>query len=162
MIVIGIDPGLTGALALVKDGELVEVHDLPTLEFSAGKVKRKIDAVGLKNLLRDVSGRYASEGKPAVFLERVWSMTGQGVASVFSLGYSAGLIEGVIMAAGYQLYTISPSEWSKTMRAGSEKSFSVAAATARFPDMAHHWSKKKDHNRCDAALIATFGYLELA
>ena len=51
MIVIGIDPGLTGALALVKDGELVEVHDLPTLEFSAGKVKRKIDAVGPTNVI---------------------------------------------------------------------------------------------------------------
>jgi crossover junction endodeoxyribonuclease RuvC len=95
-------------------------------------------------------------------VEKVGAMPGQGVAGMFSLGNTAGVIEGVLTAHDVPVHYVTPRAWTESQRAGKDKGFSVAACNANWPSMAANWTLKKHHNRCDAALIAKHGWEVLA
>jgi len=154
-LIIGIDPGITGAIAMIWP-ESIEVYDLPTMAKGKGgaKVKKQIDAAELHKIL--VVGRHwFGVDKVSVYLERVSAMPGQGVASMFSMGDTFGCIRGVIGAIGYPVEIITPQSWKKYYRLPSDKEVVRAKAIELFPGQP--LGNKKDHNRAEALLIARFG-----
>jgi crossover junction endodeoxyribonuclease RuvC len=152
MIILGIDPGLSGALALYDTSEqTVEVFDMPALELVRnGKTKREVSAQALANLL-------AGRGIKAAFLERVNAMPGQGVTSVFSFGRSTGIVEGILAAYDIPTTLVTPQAWQKAVGQRAGKDGSRERAMQLFPAQADLFQRKKDDGRSDAALIAYYG-----
>jgi len=152
MIVIGIDPGLSGAIAFYDTVEgAVEIADMPTVEISRnGKNKREVSAVLLSNILT----RHKVE---AAFLERVNAMAGQGVTSVFSIGRSSGMVEGILAAYDIPTTLVTPQAWQKAVGQRAGKDGSRERAMQLFPAQAELFQRKKDDGRSDAALIAYYG-----
>lgn len=152
MIIIGIDPGLSGAIAFYDTvEEAIEIHDMPTVQLSRnGKNKREVSAQLLSNIL---SGRKVE----AAFLERVNAMTGQGVTSVFSFGRSSGIVEGILAAYDIPTTLVTPQAWQKAVGQRAGKDGSRERAMQLFPSQADLFARKKDDGRSDAALIAYYG-----
>jgi crossover junction endodeoxyribonuclease RuvC len=150
MNVIGIDPGMEGALAVL-DGrrangtsEIIALYDLPTI--GEGK-QRRVDAVSLANLIRAHT--------PVAFavVEQVASRPGQGVSSTFKFGMSYGVIVGIIGTLEIPIRHASPSKWKKALGLNGEAEASRARAIETWPAHADLFARKKDHNRAEAALI---------
>lgn len=152
MIVVGIDPGLSGAVAFYDTVEgTIEIADMPTVELSRnGKTKREVSAVLLSNVLT----RHKVD---AAFLERVNAMAGQGVTSVFSFGRSSGIVEGILAAYDIPTTLVTPHAWQKAVGQRAGKDGSRERAMQLFPAQADLFQRKKDDGRSDAALIAYYG-----
>lgn len=152
MIILGIDPGLSGALALYDTSEqTVEVIDMPVLDLVRnGKKKGEVSAQALANLL-------AGRGVKAAYLERVNAMPGQGVTSVFSFGRSTGIVEGILAAYDISTTLVTPQAWQKAVGQRAGKDGSRERAMQLFPAQADLFQRKKDDGRSDAALIAYYG-----
>ena len=151
--VIGIDPGLTGAVAVIEPDGSYAVWDLSVMPVGTGKgrVKNKINGAALAAVLRD-----ATDCQGLAKVEKVAAMPGQGVAGMLSLGHSAGVIEGVLAALGIPFEMVTPQKWKKAAGLiGSEKDASRTKAQQLFP--AASLSRKKDIGRADALLIAKYG-----
>jgi crossover junction endodeoxyribonuclease RuvC len=152
VIILGIDPGLSGALALYDTAEgAVEVIDMPVLELIRnGKKKREVSAQALANQL-------AGRNIKAAFLERVNAMPGQGVTSVFSFGRSLGIVEGVLAAYDIPTTLVTPQAWQKAVGQRAGKDGSRERVMQLFPAQVDLFQRKKDDGRSDAALIAYYG-----
>jgi crossover junction endodeoxyribonuclease RuvC len=152
MIILGIDPGLSGALALYDTSEqTVEVFDMPVLELVRnGKKKGEVSAQALANLL-------AATTIKAAFVERVNAMPGQGVTSVFSFGRSTGIVEGILAAYDIPTTLVTPQAWQKAVGQRAGKDGSRERAMQLFPAQVGLFQRKKDDGRSDAALIAYYG-----
>jgi crossover junction endodeoxyribonuclease RuvC len=152
VIILGIDPGLSGALALYDTAEgSVEVIDMPVLELIRnGKKKREVSAQALANQL-------AGRNIKAAFLERVNAMPGQGVTSVFSFGRSLGIVEGVLAAYDIPTTLVTPQAWQKAVGQRAGKDGSRERVMQLFPAQVDLFQRKKDDGRSDAALIAYYG-----
>lgn len=145
---LGIDPGITGAVAVLNDdGSVRLAADLPTI--ANGKSKRQIDA----NTLAAILGPYAKGIKLAV-VEKVSAMPKQGVSSVFNFGVAVGCVRGVLGALGIPVMYVTPTKWKGTYGLTSDKEQSRAMATMLFPAADLHL--KKDHNRAEALLLALY------
>jgi crossover junction endodeoxyribonuclease RuvC len=154
VIIMGIDPGLSGAIAIydTATGELM-VEDMPTVEVTRnGKAKREISA---QLLSEAIAAAYAQQA----YLERVGAMPGQGVSSVFSFGRSVGMLEGVLAALDIPTTIVPPTTWQRKVNVRGGKDGSRERAMQLFPKYAHLFSRKKDDGRADAALIAYYGCL---
>lgn len=155
-LVIGVDVGLSGALAALGSGGLVGVADMPVMArgAGAGRVKRQVDPAALAELLTG----WADGGRDEVLVvvERVASMPGQGVASMLSLGDSLGCVRGIIAAKRYPLAWVTAREWKARYRLGADKELSRARAIELYPGADLAW--KKDHGRAEAILIARYGW----
>lgn len=152
MIILGIDPGLNGAIAEydTETGHVV-IHDMPTMEVTRnGRKKREVNAQLLSQV---IASAYA---KKAV-VERVGAMPGQGVTSVFSFGRSIGIVEGILAAYDIPTTIVVPTVWQKAVSMRGGKDGSRERATQLFPAQANLFSRKKDDGRSDAALIAYYG-----
>lgn len=163
-MIIGIDPGLSGAVCLL-DGDRLEVFDLPTTERVVnGKTKRQLDLHSLANDLR----RCPLAQIRFVLIEQVSAMPPRskpgtparnaGTVSSFNFGFTAGAIQGVVAALGFPLRTVHPQVWKRKFGLlGQPKDASRAEASRRFPQYADQWPLKKHDGRAEAALIALFG-----
>lgn len=148
---LGIDVGLNGAIALVVDGELISVVDMPTVTLDRnGKAKRQVSVPELVQIIKDFDPTEA-------YTERVFAMAGQGVTSVFSFGRSLGVVEGVLGALKIKNSLVTPQTWQKRMAVTGGKDGSRARAMDLFPEQAQMFKRVKDDGRADAALIAAFG-----
>jgi crossover junction endodeoxyribonuclease RuvC len=156
VIYIGIDPGLTGAIATNDDGY---VYDIPVVA-RGGVVKHEVDAGALAAMLRAIkiaAKATDDEGCTAV-LERTSAMPGQGVGSMFSMGDTRGVIRGVLAALEIPYVEVAPSAWkAKLGLTGADKEASRALAKKLYPEMALLLARKKDHNRAEALLLAYYG-----
>jgi crossover junction endodeoxyribonuclease RuvC len=152
-VIVGIDPGAKGAIAFLTDGgDLLSVHDMPSYQIDvSGKKRTRIGAAEFANLLHD---RTIS----AAYVERVGAMPGQGVASCFSFGYAAGIIEGALAALGVPVTFVTPQSWKKAMQLRSDKDACRQRAAQLFPRVAAQFSRVKDDGRAEAALIGLYGY----
>lgn len=152
MKIIGVDPGATGAFAILDlDSRHLVVIDMPTTKVKRGpRTVNQVDAVRLAHLLRP-----HADGAHAI-VEKVHSMPGQGVASTFSFGRAAGIIEGVLAALDIPFSLVPPATWTKKMRLFGGKDGSRTRAIELFPDQAHLFARKKDDGRADATLIACY------
>jgi crossover junction endodeoxyribonuclease RuvC len=159
-MVVGVDPGITGAVAVLVNGELLDVQDMPAHVVSRRTVvRRAIDPAALAALIRRWRALYGPDDEVAI-VEAVASRPGQGVASVFSLGHSCGAISGVLATLGVPVVLVAPQIWKRTFSLGKDKKQSIAAASCAFPDSAHRWARAKDHNRAEAVLLAVHGARE--
>ncbi len=150
-MIAGVDPGLTGAIALLHDdGRFFGVFDMPTMAKGSGK-KRCVNAADLSKILSD-----QHEMTVKVVLERVSAMPKQGVSSVFSFGESYGVCRGVVAALGIPLEQVTPQAWKKKFSLiGKDKDAARTLAIETWP--LAPLSRKKDQGRADALLIAKFG-----
>jgi len=149
--VLGIDVGLNGAIAIVSDGQLIELHDMPTVSLERNnKTKRMVNAAELARLIR--------QGKPdCAYLERLNAMPGQGVSSMFSMGQSLGVVLGILAALDIPTTTIPPRTWQKALDVPQGKDGSRYRASQLFPAHADKFARVKDDGRSDATLIAAYG-----
>lgn len=153
MIVLGIDPGLSGAVALynASNGAL-QVDDMPTHELKrGGKNKRELDLPGLAGLF-DVNGLVRM-----AFVEQVGAMPGQGVSSVFAFGKAYGAVLGILAARNIPMTMVPPQRWKKALNVPAAKDGARARASQLLPSHAAHWKRVKDDGRAEAALIAYYG-----
>jgi len=149
--VLGIDVGLNGALALIEDGQLLEVHDMPTVTLERNsKTKRMVNANALSLIIRGSKADVA-------YLERLSAMPGQGVTSMFSMGQSLGVVLGILAAYQIATTTIPPRTWQKALDVPQGKDGSRYRAAQLFPESAELFKRVKDDGRSDATLIAAYG-----
>lgn len=152
-MLIGIDPGMTGAIALLDGDQALLVDDLPATDSGRSK---SLCAPLLADLMRNYIEQ--AGGRPTVILERVAARPGQGVSSMFSFGRSYGIVEGVIGSLGLPLSRVTPQSWKRKAKLlGKEKDASRALAIELFPEVANRLSRKKDCGRAEAILIAFYG-----
>ena len=150
MIVLSIDPGLSGAIAVFIDDLLVAVIDTPTHELTRNnKTKRQISASGLAAIFRDYKPEH-------VIVEKVSAMPGQGVTPMFSFGRGFGLIEGIVGAFEIPATYVMPSVWTKGIGRGLGKDASRARACELYPVWEKSFARVKDDGRADAVLIGAW------
>jgi crossover junction endodeoxyribonuclease RuvC len=155
---IGIDPGLTGAIALVSAGKLLEVEDLwPCANGNAtGKMRSHLDVARLVAVLRDWSRRHDfAQRSVAVFLERVIPMPGMPSTSIATLYEASGAIRGALVALGHDVELVTPHQWKKLFGLKSDKTEARARCALLYPHAPV--TRVKDHNRAEAILIAHYG-----
>jgi len=153
MLTIGIDPGITGAVGILKDGQYLAVFDIPSVMKGSGTVKREIDPAGLA---REITARVDGKEYCEILLERVNAMPGQGVSSVFSFGDSYGCCRSVAAVMGYPTTLVPPAVWKKHFNLGRDKEESRALAVRLFPSA--DLSLKKHSDRAEALLMARYLY----
>ena len=153
MRIFGIDPGLTGAIAVLDEKKIVDVIDLPTM--ADGKKNKK--QLNSANLSQYISSKIIDINKTVVVVEQVNAMPGQGVTSMFNFGQSFGILKGICSAMHLPVYYVRPAKWKKYFNLiNSEKDASRTRAIEIFPYFSGQLSKKKDNNKADAILIASF------
>lgn len=151
--IIGIDPGLSGAVAVLTGSDSLIVIDMPTMTVERnGKSKRQVSASELAAIFANFNSNDTH-----VFVEKVSAMAGQGVTSVFSFGRSFGMIEGILAAFKLPVTYVSPATWVKAVSRGQGKDASRARAMELFPNNQSDFKRVKDDGRSDSALIAYWG-----
>ena len=157
MLIIGIDPGITGAICFFEDGEIKDVIEMPNMA-DGKKNKRQING---SQIFNEISVRIKDIPKKEVLvvMEQVSAMPGQGVTSMFNFGQSFGVIKGICSAMQLSVHLVRPVKWKKYYSLiKCEKDASRAKAIEIFPYISSKLSKKKDSNKADAILIASFFY----
>ena len=157
MLIIGIDPGISGSICFFQDGKINDVVDMPTM--TDGKKNKK--QVNGSQIFNEISNRINKIDKKdiRVVIEQVSAMPGQGVTSMFNFGQSFGILKGICSAMQLPMYFVRPAKWKKYYNLlNSEKDASRTRAIEIFPYFSSHLSKKKDSNKADAILIASFYY----
>lgn len=151
---IGIDPGLTGAIAALRDGTVMAVADLPTMANGKGKarVKKQINSAALISMLSRFQGTNA-----VCCIESVNAMPDQGVASVFSFGDTCGCIRTACAANGLPVEMVTARQWKKLYNLGKDKEVTRTKAIQLYP--LSKLARKKDHNRAEAILIARWYWM---
>jgi crossover junction endodeoxyribonuclease RuvC len=158
MMILGVDPGLGGALAFLDPDrpDIVETVDIPVHMLVRGaKKKRELDIAGLIGILATRSIAHA-------FVEQVSSMPGQGVSGVFAFGKCYGAVLGVIAARSIPVSLVAPVKWKKAMGVGKSKDGCRARASQLLPRCADQWKLRRDDGRSEAALLAVYGARELS
>ena len=155
MLIIGIDPGISGSICFFEDGNILDVVEMPTMA-EGKKNKRQVNGAQIFN---EISKRVNSAKKHnvRVVIEQVSAMPGQGVTSMFNFGQSFGILKGICSAMQLPMYFVRPAKWKKYFGLiKSEKDASRTKAIEMFPYFSSQLSKKKDSNKADAILIASF------
>ena len=157
MLIIGIDPGISGSICFFKDGKILEVIEMPTMT-EGKKNKRQVNG---SQIFNEISKRISKVENLdiRVIIEQVSAMPGQGVTSMFNFGQSFGILKGICSAMQLPMYFVRPAKWKKYFNLiNSEKDASRTRAIEIFPYFSDQLSKKKDANKADAILIASFYY----
>ena len=157
MFIIGIDPGISGALCFLDDGKIIDVVEMPTMT-DGKKNKRQVNGSQIYNeILKRITKSEKSNIR--VVIEQVSAMPGQGVTSMFNFGQSFGILKGICSAMQLPMYFVRPTKWKKYFNLiNSEKDASRTRVIEIFPYFSSQLSKKKDSNKADAILIASFYY----
>ena len=152
MPVLGIDIGLTGAVALLdNDGKLLAVDDMPVLADGPAK-RRTINPA----LLTEIIYKHRAE---IAYVELVGPRPGEGAVGAFAFGRSRGIVEGVLAACGVPIKLVTPAHWKRIvgLPPGEAKDLARSAALKRWPTWAEAFARIKDHGRAEACLIAVAG-----
>ena len=157
MLIIGIDPGISGSICFLKDGKILDVIEMPTMT-EGKKNKRQVNGSQIYNeILKRINKVENQEIR--VVIEHVTAMPGQGVTSMFNFGQSFGILKGLCSAMQLPMYFVRPAKWKKYFNLiNSEKDASRTRAIEIFPYFSSQLSRKKDSNKADAILIASFYY----
>jgi len=157
MLIIGIDPGITGSICFFQDGIIADVIEMPNMP--EGKKNKK--QVNGAQVYYEISLRIKDIKKEdiKVIIEQVSAMPGQGVTSMFNFGQSFGILKGICSAMQLPMHFVRPTKWKKYFSLiNSEKDASRTKAIEVFPYFSSELSRKKDSNKADAILIASFYY----
>lgn len=157
MLVIGIDPGISGSICFFQDGKINDVVEMPTM-IEGKKNKKQVNG---SQIFNEISYRTKKIDRKdiKVVIEQVSAMPGQGVTSMFNFGQSFGILKGICSAMQLPMYFVRPAKWKKYFNLiNSEKDASRTRAIEIFPYFSSQLSRKKDSNKADAILIASFYY----
>ena len=158
MLIIGIDPGISGSICFFEDGKIIDVIEMPTMN-DGKKNKKQVNGAQIYNEFKKRINKDSNIDKIRVVIEKVSAMPGQGVTSMFNFGQSFGILKGICSAMQIPMYFVRPAKWKKYYNLiNSEKDASRARAIEIFPYFSSQLSKKKDSNKADAILIASFYY----
>ena len=155
MLIIGIDPGISGSICFFQDGQIIDVIEMPTMT-EGKKNKKQVNGAQVYNeILKKIDK--IEKHNVRVVIEKVSAMPGQGVTSMFNFGQSFGILKGICSAMQLPLYYVRPAKWKKYFGLiNSEKDASRTRVIEMFPNFSSQLSKKKDSNKADAILIASF------
>ena len=165
MIIFGIDPGVSGAICVLKKGKIINVYEMPTM-IDGKKNKRQVNGAEVTNIfLKEIKNQqqkeldneqtFADSAKVAV--EHVTAMPGQGVTSMFNFGQSFGAIKGICAALKLPIYFVRPTKWKKHFNLiKTNKDASRTKVIEIYPNISSELSRKKDSNKADAILIARY------
>ena len=155
MLIIAIDPGISGSLCFFEEGKIIDIIEMPNM--AAGKKnKRQVNGAQIYN---EISLRIKNFQKDdiKVVIEQVSAMPGQGVTSMFNFGQSFGVLKGICSAMQLPMYFVRPAKWKKYFNLiNTKKDASRTKAIEIFPYISAQLSKKKDSNKADAILLASF------
>ena len=155
MLIIGIDPGITGSICFFEDGKIIDVVEMPNMA-EGKKNKRQVNGHQMYNELSYRIKEYNMQNINVV-VEQVSAMPGQGVTSMFNFGQSFGIIKGICAAMQLPIFFVRPAKWKKHFELiNTQKDASRTKAIEMFPKISSILSKKKDSNKADAILIASF------
>ena len=156
MLIIGIDPGISGSICFFKDGRILEVIEMPVMT-EGKKNKKQVNGAQIYNeFLKRINNK---DHDVRVVIEQVSAMPGQGVTSMFNFGQSFGILKGICSAMQLPMFFVRPAKWKKYFNLiNSQKDASRTRAIEIFPYFSTQLSKKKDANKADAILIASFYY----
>ena len=156
MLIIGIDPGISGSICFFKDGRILEVIEMPVMT-EGKKNKKQVNGAQIYNeFLKRIDKK---DDEIRVVIEQVSAMPGQGVTSMFNFGQSFGILKGICSAMQLPMFFVRPTKWKKYFNLiNSQKDASRTRAIEIFPYFSTQLSKKKDSNKADAILIASFYY----
>ena len=153
MKIIGIDPGLSGAIAILENNKVLNIFDMPVMS-EGKKNKRQLNSALLVSLIRE---NISKSEEVAIVVERVNAMPGQGVTSMFNFGQTFGAIKGICAALELPIFFVRPAKWKKHFELiNSSKDSSRTKAIEMYPKLSTQLAKKKDVNKSDAILIARF------
>ena len=155
MLIIGIDPGISGSICFLDNGKILDVIEMPIM--TDGKKNKK--QVNGSQVYNEISKRINTfeKNQIRVVIEHVSAMPGQGVTSMFNFGQSFGILKGICTAMQLPMYFVRPAKWKKYFNLlNSEKDASRTRAIEIFPYFSSQLSRKKDSNKADAILIASF------
>jgi len=157
MLIIGIDPGISGSICFLEDGKILDVIEMPTMT-EGKKNKRQVNGAQIYNEISEIVNKIERKNVRVV-IEQVSAMPGQGVTSMFNFGQSFGILKGICSAMQLPMFFVRPAKWKKYFNLiNSEKDASRTRAIEIFPYFSSQLSKKKDSNKADAILIASFYY----
>ncbi len=157
MLIIGIDPGISGSICFFEDGKILDVLEMPTMT-DGKKNKKQVNGAQIYNEI-STKIRGIEKQNLRVIIEQVSAMPGQGVTSMFNFGQSFGILKGICSAMQLPMYFVRPAKWKKYFGLiKSEKDASRTKVIEMFPYFSSQLSKKKDSNKADAILIASFYY----
>ena len=153
MKIIGIDPGLSGAIAILENIKVLSIFDMPVMA-EGKKNKRQLNSAQLVNIINDTT---KNDEEIAVVVEQVNAMPGQGVTSMFNFGQTFGAIKGVCAALNLPIFFVRPSKWKKHFELiNASKDSSRTKVIEMYPNLSNQLAKKKDVNKSDAILIARY------
>ena len=154
MLIIGIDPGISGAICFMEAGKIIDVIDMPSMA-DGKKNKKQVNGSQVYNEIKKyICNKEFSDIK--VVIEHVSAMPGQGVTSMFNFGQSFGILKGICSAMNLSMYFVRPAKWKKHFNLiNSSKDASRTKAIEIFPYFSTNLSKKKNANKADAILIAS-------
>ena len=155
MLIIGIDPGISGAVCFFENGEIKDIIDMPIMA-EGKKNKKQINGSQLCNEIITRTNSYLKKDIYVV-VEQVSAMPGQGVTSMFNFGQSFGVIKGICSAMQFPIYFVRPAKWKKYFNLlKTEKDASRSKVIEIFPYISAKLSRKKDSNKADAILLASY------
>ena len=155
MLIIGIDPGISGSICFLDNGKILDVIEMPIM--TDGKKNKK--QVNGSQVYNEITKRIKQfeKNQIRVVIEHVSAMPGQGVTSMFNFGQSFGILKGICTAMQLPMYFVRPAKWKKYFNLlNSEKDASRTRAIEIFPYFSSQLSRKKDSHKADAILIASF------
>ena len=157
MLIIGIDPGINGSICFFDDGKIIDLIEMPSMA-SGKKNKRQVNGAQIYNEISQKIKNFEKKNIKVV-IEQVSAMPGQGVTSMFNFGQSFGVLKGICSAMQLSMHFVTPAKWKKHFNLiNSQKDASRTKAIEVFPYISSHLSKKKDANKADDILIASFFY----
>ena len=155
MLIIGIDPGISGSICFLDNGKILDVIEMPIMT-DGKKNKKQVNGSQVYNEVIKRIKQY-EKNQIRVVIEHVSAMPGQGVTSMFNFGQSFGILKGICTAMQLPMYFVRPAKWKKYFNLlNSEKDASRTRAIEIFPYFSSQLSRKKDSNKADAILIASF------
>ena len=157
MLIIVIDPGISGSICFFEDGKIIDVVEMPTM-IEGKKNKKQVNGSQIFNEISKRISKFENH-EIRVIVEQVSAMPGQGVTSMFNFGQSFGILKGICSSMQLPMYFVRPAKWKKYFNLiNSQKDASRTRAIEIFPYFSTQLSKKKDSNKADAILIASFYY----
>ena len=142
MLIIGIDPGISGSICFFENGEIVDVIEMPTMT-EGKKNKKQVNGAQVYNEIKKRINKIQNQDVRVV-VEQVSAMPGQGVTSMFNFGQSFGILKGICSAMQLPLYFVRPAKWKKYFNLiNSQKDASRTRAIEIFPYFSSQLSKKR-------------------
>ena len=153
MKIIGIDPGLNGAIVIMENNKVLSVFDMPVMS-EGKKNKRQLNSAQLVRIIKENT---LTNDDINVVVEQVNAMPGQGVTSMFNFGQTFGAIKGVCAALELPIFFVRPAKWKKHFELiNASKDSSRTKVIEMYPTLSNVLAKKKDVNKSDAILIARY------